>query len=85
MNPQPPPDIVGPLILVTVTIVLAIIAATWKLSGKIGDLRVHLAEEIAEVRENAAERSEKVDAMWNWWTGPRDTRPERALAHRAGQ
>jgi hypothetical protein len=62
------------LIAVAVTVILAIIGATWHLSTKIGDLRVQIAE-----------RSEKVDTMWTWFTGDVRRPQATSITQRAGQ
>ncbi len=74
------PNAVG-LIAVAVTVILAIIAATWILAEKIGDIRVS----VAAYHEQSKARDAKVDALWEWWTGTRHPSSETALAHRAGQ
>lgn len=74
------PATVG-LIAVAVTIILAIVTATWILSEKIGDIRVS----VAAYHEQSKTRDAKVDAIWDWWTNTRHPSSESALAHRGGQ
>jgi hypothetical protein len=74
------PATVG-LAAVAVTIIIAIITATWILSQKIGDIRV----ELGAYHEQSKARDTKVDELWSWWTGTRHPSSETALAHRGGQ
>jgi hypothetical protein len=68
------------LAAVAVTIILAIVTATWILSEKLGDIRV----ELGAYHEQSKARDAKVDALWTWWTGTRRPSSETGLAHRGG-
>jgi hypothetical protein len=71
----------GTLIGCTVTLVIAVIGATWALAAKINSvregqakdsllLRTKLSEmetKLAVMNERESQRAEKIDQMWKWW------------------